>query len=318
MSTVTSRPLPMLVAEVEVVRVERLSPTFVRVHLGGDALADFGTDGPLLDQRIKLVLPHEGGRLPSLAAVDESWFDGWLDRPVEERGHLRTYTVRDRVGTGPDTRILVDFALHAGDGDLGPGARWAGSAAVGDRLVVLGPRRGVPYGGIEFEPGTAERLLLAGDETAVPAICSILSGLPADAVGAAFLEVPRAADVQPVAHPEGVGVVWLPRDGAEHGGPLHAAVLEHLGAAPAEPRGTFGDDDVDPDLWETPTYSSSGEEVDRPVAVVGHDLAGTYAWIAGEATVVTALRRALVGELGMDRRQVAFMGYWRRGVAMRS
>jgi NADPH-dependent ferric siderophore reductase len=30
------------------------------------------------------------------------------------------------------------------------------------------------------------------------------------------------------------------------------------------------------------------------------------------------MRRALVNDLGMDRRQVAFMGYWRRGVAMRS
>jgi NADPH-dependent ferric siderophore reductase len=47
-------------------------------------------------------------------------------------------------------------------------------------------------------------------------------------------------------------------------------------------------------------------------------VAGLYAWIAGEAGVVTSLRRLLVGELEMDRRQVAFMGYWRRGVAMRS
>ena len=45
---------------------------------------------------------------------------------------------------------------------------------------------------------------------------------------------------------------------------------------------------------------------------------GTYAWIAGESRVVTGLRRHLVKELGFDRRQVAFMGYWRRGVAMRS
>ena len=51
---------------------------------------------------------------------------------------------------------------------------------------------------------------------------------------------------------------------------------------------------------------------------VGHDLDGLYAWIAGESGVVTTLRRHLVKELGMDRRQVAFMGYWRRGVAMRS
>ena len=51
---------------------------------------------------------------------------------------------------------------------------------------------------------------------------------------------------------------------------------------------------------------------------MGHDLDGIYAWIAGESAVVTALRRHLVKELDMDRRQVAFMGYWRRGVAMRS
>jgi NADPH-dependent ferric siderophore reductase len=76
--------------------------------------------------------------------------------------------------------------------------------------------------------------------------------------------------------------------------------------------------EVDPDLWETPTYSSSGEDVDVPVATVGHDLDGLYAWIAGESGIVTGLRRLLVNELGMDRRQAAFMGYWRRGVAMRS
>jgi NADPH-dependent ferric siderophore reductase len=34
--------------------------------------------------------------------------------------------------------------------------------------------------------------------------------------------------------------------------------------------------------------------------------------------MVRALRRALVGELGLARAQVAFMGYWREGVAMRS
>ena len=34
--------------------------------------------------------------------------------------------------------------------------------------------------------------------------------------------------------------------------------------------------------------------------------------------VVTGLRRALVKDLGVDRHQVAFMGYWRLGVAMKS
>ncbi|MGA8255779.1 MAG: SIP domain-containing protein, partial [Nocardioides sp.] len=40
--------------------------------------------------------------------------------------------------------------------------------------------------------------------------------------------------------------------------------------------------------------------------------------IAGESQVVTGLRRALVTGLGIDRHQVAFMGYWRVGVAMKS
>ena len=48
------------------------------------------------------------------------------------------------------------------------------------------------------------------------------------------------------------------------------------------------------------------------------DLADTYAWIAGESWLVKALRRALVTELGVERSRVAFMGYWREGVAMRS
>ncbi|GAA2576893.1 siderophore-interacting protein [Actinomadura fulvescens] len=38
-----------------------------------------------------------------------------------------------------------------------------------------------------------------------------------------------------------------------------------------------------------------------------------YAWIAGEAGTIRALRRHLVNERGYDRKSVEFMGYWRRG-----
>ncbi|WP_131738938.1 siderophore-interacting protein [Actinomadura roseirufa] len=50
-------------------------------------------------------------------------------------------------------------------------------------------------------------------------------------------------------------------------------------------------------------------------AVRGAEMPGTspYAWIAGEAAVVRALRRHLVNERGLDRRAVTFTGYWRRG-----
>ena len=40
-----------------------------------------------------------------------------------------------------------------------------------------------------------------------------------------------------------------------------------------------------------------------------------YAWIAGEAGVVKEMRRYLVRDVGIDRKQVAFMGYWRQGKA---
>jgi NADPH-dependent ferric siderophore reductase len=312
--TTTAQPLPMILDEVEVVRVERLSPTFVRVELGGDCLADFGVDGPTYDQRIKLIFPGQPrGPLPRFAAED--WYTAWLELPEEERGHMRTYTIRDVVGEDAGTRLVVDIVVHADDhGAPGPGCAWAADARVGDRVVVIAPRRGQVYGGIEFEPGTARRLLLAGDETAVPAICAVLEQLPWSAKGAAFLEVPTAADVLTVQHPEGVEVVWLPRDGGEHGTELHPAVLDHLGASSRVPVEV---DEVDPDLWETPTYSSSGEDVDGTMSVVGHDLDDVYAWIAGESKVVTGLRRALVKDLGLDRRQVAFMGYWRRGISMK-
>jgi NADPH-dependent ferric siderophore reductase len=312
--TVAFPDLDMLIEEVEVRRVDRLSPSFVRFELGSPALAELGNDGPYLDQRIKLVFPHRDGPVPSFEGADDSWWETWVQRPEEERGHMRTYTVRDVVGSGTDTRLVVDIVLHDehGDGEAGPGSTWAAQAKVGDRLVAMAPRRGYAYGGIEFAPGAAGRIMLVGDETALPAIAGILRDLPGDAVGVALVEVPLRADVQELASPAGVEVVWLARDGVPLGTLLHAAAIERLGGAPVEV--AVSDEEVDPDLWETPAYSSSGEEVAAEAAHTD-DL---YVWIAGESKVVTGLRRVLVDDLGLDRRQVAFMGYWRRGVSMRS
>jgi NADPH-dependent ferric siderophore reductase len=300
--------MPIL-ARVSVRSVERLSPSFARIELVGDDLADFGNDGPSLDQRIKLLFPATPSVLPELMAED--WYAEWLALPEDERPRMRTYTIRSIEGDGIEKRLYVDFVLHPGA--HGPGSDWAGAAKPGDEILVAGPKLGESYGGIEWLPGDATRLLLVGDETAVPAIVSILESLPADATGSAFLEVPVADDVQDVSAPEGLQVSWLPREGAPVGGPCLAAVGGLLGFE-ARPEDVTSVEVEDPDLWETPEYSSSGEEVAGPE---NSSEDGRYAWIAGESRMVTALRRHLVNELEMPRKQVAFMGYWREGVSMK-
>ncbi len=309
--------LPLVLGEVEVVAVERVSPSFVRVVLGASCLAEMGVDGSWLDQRFKVVFPCADGSLPDLPPAGVDWWEAWQALPEEERGSMRTYTVRDVRGVGEHRRLVVDIVVHhpvAGEPD-GPGNRWASAAAVGDRLLVLVPRRGHEFGGREFAPAPTDRVLLVADETAVPAVAAILRDLGPEAAGCALLEVPTSADVQALECPVGVEVHWLARDGAPRGDLLHAATVARLGVDPRT-LPEVDDDEVDPNVWETPVYSSSGEQIAPDPGTDVRD--GLYAWIAGESTMVTGLRRHLVRERGVDRRKVAFMGYWREGVPMRS
>lgn len=313
----------MILDRVMVRSVDRVSPSYVRVELGGDCLAEFGADGPFLDQRIKLIFPNAAGSLPRLNGWDESWWSQWQQVPESERGAIRTYTVRDLVGVGAETRLVVDIVVHEpsrGEPE-GAGNAWALGAQVGDELIVLGPRRGHDFGGIEWLPGDASRLLIVGDETAAPAIRGILRDLPADARGVALIETVSDADVyDDVVAPAGVNVQWFPRNGRPRGAELHAAAVGHVTDGDVAPAPPVADDEVEDLLWETPIFSASGEQVAEATTVPtsGAPHAGLYAWIAGESKVVTGLRRHLVNELGVDRRQVSFMGYWREGVAMRS
>ncbi|WP_309064856.1 siderophore-interacting protein [Microbacterium sp.] len=285
-----------------VARVTPLSPHFTRITLSGDDLADFGTDG--LDQRIKLIIPLADGSVTDVGQFDESqsmaeWYRRWRELPDELRNPIRTYTIRD---PRPEAcEIDVDFVLH---GTEGPASAWATQARVGDPLCVVGPnaRSEEPCGGIEWNPGSATSVLIAGDETAAPAICSIVEALGDDVTGEVCIEVPSAADALPLRAPEGVRVTWLPRGGTAHGVRLSAAVhawgRERAGAASVADAidDEAAGDDI---LWEVPD------------AVEGSE----YAWLAGEAGTITALRRHLVRDLGIDRRSVAFMGYWRQGRA---
>lgn len=301
--------------------VERVSPTFARVTFAGPELRAFGNPGATFDQRIKLIFPpEETGVLPDLGGGAD-WYADWLALPDDTRGAMRTYSIRDLlIDAAGETRFVVDFVLHLDPGTSGPAARWAGSAQTGDELLIVAPLRGhTESAGVEFAPAAGAPVLLAGDETAAPAIARIIEDLPQDARGIAFIEVPDASDCLAVAAPEGISVQWLVRGQSLHGLALIPAVLAHLGGGD----GTSGEpeiQDVETEqlLWETPVFSGLGERItaapnagEPPMSRAG------YFWIAGESGVATTLRRHLVQELGISRAQVAFMGYWRRGVAMK-
>ncbi|MFC8504202.1 siderophore-interacting protein [Pedococcus sp. NPDC057267] len=321
-ATVSATVPSVLIAAVTVEEVERVSPAFVRVVLGGDSLADLGTaDG--FDTRFKIVLPGPTGLLPDLGDGPGAWRQSWSSMPDSVRSPMRTYTIRDVRTRDGAVQLVTDFVVHDGEPDtLGPACRWALAAKVGDVVHVVAPHRLAPiYGGTEFNPGHLRDLLLVGDETAVPAVARILADVGPGFTGHAFLEVPSSADALELEAPDGLTVTWLPRGDASHGRRLVAAVRDHLGLPPTNLRLPLPPvpSDLDVDVWETPRYSSAGEDLTRPAPEgAGRDLAGTYTWIAGEAWCVRILRRTLVSDLDVERSRVAFMGYWREGVAMRT
>jgi NADPH-dependent ferric siderophore reductase len=291
------RPYPVVVSA-----IDRLSPNFVRVTFRGDDLADLGWDGP--DQRIKVILPLPGIGIAELPDGDD-WYERWRRLPDDARNPMRTYTIRSADRHARE--LVVDFVAH---GDSGPASRWIGGAAVGDELLVIGPdaTSDEDSGGYEWRPGRATTLLVAGDETATPAVAAILESLPDDARGAVFLEVPTRADVLPLRVPAGVELTWVARDDggdAGYGERLSGAVRAWADAWISGAGGAHRGADVaapapDEILWEVPAAP---------------DAPGLYAWLAGEAGAITGIRRHLVRELGIDRSRVAFMGYWKIGRA---
>ncbi|MBK0421812.1 siderophore-interacting protein [Leucobacter sp. CSA2] len=312
-----SEPSPYAVARARVDAVEQITPSFVRIRFSGDSLQELGNPGRNFDQRIKLIFPSPGHGPAPLEGSGDEWYRVWLDLPEHSRGSIRTYTIRTlELDADAATRVVVDFALHPGGGELGPASRWASAAVPGDELLIVGPRRGsFVGGGIEYDPGDAATVMLAGDETAAPAIASILEDADRSSRGIAFIEVPLPADRMEIAAPPGFEVRWLPRNGAAHGSLLIPAVLEQLefesATVEVEDSGT-----ADP-LWETPTFSGLGERLDEHLEGPDTVPSERWFWLAGESGVVTTLRRQLVRELRVDRADVAFMGYWRHGVAMR-
>ncbi|MFJ2647417.1 siderophore-interacting protein [Streptomyces sp. NPDC087420] len=284
-------PRALPVRTVEVTGVVRLSPHMVRVTFGGPDLADFAPAGP--DQQVKLYFPRAGQRVPRLPASGAAgpeqdvmrWYGAFQAIPEAERPWARSYTIRSHDPSRGT--ICVDFVLHGdgGDGDgteggsgggpgeAGPATRWARSAAPGDVLGMFGPSA---YFATPLPLGTADWMLLAGDESALPAIGTIVEALPAGARAVVFVEVVDAAEEQRFETAGDVTAHW-----------------PHRGRAPSGPRGPLV----------------------RAVRDAVFPEGSVHGWLGGEAGAVRALRRHLVEERGFDRRAVDFTGYWRRSLS---
>lgn len=185
----------------QVLRTQWIGPRMIRVVLGGGGLADFSDNG-CTDRYVKLQFPRPG-------VVYDHPFDPVTARaelPREQWPVTRTYTVRH---WNPETRELgIDFVHHGNSGVAGP---WAARAKPGDLLYFGGP------GGGYAPLPEADWHLLAGDESALPAIAASIAAMPADARGTAFVEVADSADEQELEAPDGVEIVWLRRGTGEIG-----------------------------------------------------------------------------------------------------
>lgn len=242
---------------------ERISPNVVRVTLGGDDLDRFEYRG--FDQWFRLAIPVAASsrfdNLPSKFGM--GGYLRFLTLPKDTRPVIRNYTVRR---FRPEARELdVDFVVHGTEGVAGP---WAAAVDPGGEVAFIDQ-------GCGWKPVPADSVLLAGDESGLPAIAGVLRDLPTETVGHALIELFDERDRQELEHPEGVIVHWLTR-------------------APADTPGTA----LLPTLRELSLPDES-----------------PYAFAVGESAVATGVRRHLVNERAVPKGNVTFCGYWKKGKA---
>ncbi|MGW2487223.1 siderophore-interacting protein [Streptomyces sp. NPDC001606] len=192
----------------QVVRTERLTPHMQRVVLGGDGLTGFAAD-TCTDHYVKLLFGPAGVSYPEPFDLERIR----AEFPREQWPVTRTYTVR---AWDPEQRELtLDFVIHGDEGLAGP---WATRVQPGETVRFMGP------GGAYRPDPQADWHLLAGDESALPAIARALETLPDDARAHAFVEVSGPEEEQKI--DTDVEIVWLHRGDRPVGEALLTAVRE--------------------------------------------------------------------------------------------
>lgn len=147
-----------------------------RIMLSGPELEGFVVDEPAAS--VRLLLPPLGSAelvIPKWNGNEFLMADG--SRPV-----IRTFTPQ---WSEPDS-LALDLVIHEG----GAASAWVVGAKPGDPVAISGPGRGYV-----IDPHAAA-FVLAGDETATPAIGQLLDHLPAGVPVEVHIEV-----VDPAARP---------------------------------------------------------------------------------------------------------------------
>lgn len=187
--------------------MERLTPRLVGVTFTGPDLEGLAVELPAAS--VRLLLPSPGAR----ELVMPEWNGNEFLLPDGLRPTIRTFTPR-RVD--PEALELdLEIVVHGG----GAASDWAEAAEAGQPAAISGPGRGYAV-----EPN-APAFLLAGDETAIPAICQLLEALPAGTPVQVYIEMVHPdARLSPPHHP-GADVEWLDlQPGAAPGDALLEAV----------------------------------------------------------------------------------------------
>ncbi|QQR39323.1 siderophore-interacting protein [Devosia rhizoryzae] len=235
--------------------VTDITPLMRRIHLTGDMT---GFVSPAHADHIKAFFFPEGVE-PLLPPIGPNG----AEFPPGTRPEMRDYT--PRYWSVAEGWIELDFVLH-GDG---PASTWAAEAAPGKTLVIGGPR------GSMVVPMTFDWYLLAGDETALPAIGRRIEELGAGAKILAFIEVENAAEEQRFQTAADLSLTYLHRKRAPAG---TTTLIQDAIAAATFPAGI------------------------------------AYAYIAGEVAMSRAVRADLEAR-GFNPEYIKAAGYWNRGIA---
>jgi NADPH-dependent ferric siderophore reductase len=195
--------------EVAVQRVETRSSRLLRVTFAGPELDGLAIEQPAAS--VRLLLPSSD----QSDLVRPSWNGNEFLLPDGRRPVIRTFTPRrfDPAALELDLEIVV----HGG----GAASAWAETAQPGAPAAISGPGRGYTV-----DPD-AEGFLLAGDETAIPAMSQLLETIPAERPVQVYVEIADPAARLPLPDHPRATVRWCElTGGAAAGDAMFAAIRE--------------------------------------------------------------------------------------------